>query len=62
MKRLSIKHLDVGGGLFRYYEFKLKDLLTGDLILSDSIDDTGQGEEKATEQIHNILRRKGFIQ
>jgi len=62
MKRLSIKHLDVGEGLFRFYEFNLKDLSTGEIIYKDSIDDTGQGEEKATSQIHSILRRKGFIQ
>ena len=62
MKRLEIRQLQSELDYLNCYEFKLIDLRDHSIILSDSIDDTGQGMETATDQIHEILRRKGFIQ
>ena len=62
MKRLEIKQLQSELDYLNCYEFKLIDLKDNSIILSDSIDDTGQGIEAATDQIHGILRRKGYIQ
>lgn len=45
----------------KYFEFTLTDMKTKTIICKDSISDTGQGMEKATEQIHGILRRAGEI-
>ena len=62
MKRLEIKQLQSELDYLNCYEFKMIDLKDNSIILSDSIDDTGQGIDEATEQIHEILRSKGYIQ
>jgi len=61
MKRLKIQQLDVGEGLFKYFEFTLKDMKSGEIIYKDSIDDDGQGIDEAQKSINNILKRKGYI-
>ena len=61
MKRLQIRQLQSELYYLNCYEFKLIDLTDNSTILSDSIDDTGQGMDEATNQIHEILRRKELI-
>lgn len=61
MKRLRVQQIDVENGLFKFYKFTLKDMKTGEVICSDSIDDTGQGIETANKEVISILKRKGYI-
>ena len=72
MKKLKITQIclsgyedeqpDQTGFVFgKYFEFELTEVKTKDLLWKDSISDTGRGMEKATEQIHSILRRAGQI-
>ena len=61
MKKLQIRQLQSELDYLNCYEFKLIDLTDNSTILSDSIDDTGQGMDEATDRIHEILRRKGLI-
>lgn len=61
MYRLTVKQCYVEG-IGGYYEYEFKDLTDNTIIEKDSIDDIGQGMDKAVAQIRNILRRKGFIQ
>lgn len=60
MYRLKIQqaeHITLG----KWFEYTLIDLRTNEIIEKDSIDDIGQGMDKATEQIHAILNnRHGF--
>lgn len=63
MKRLQIRQLQFEGlDFFNCFEFQLIDMTDNVIILKDSIDDVGQGIEEATKQIHQILRRRGYIQ
>jgi len=63
MKRLQIRQLQFEGlDFFNCFEFQLIDMTDNAIILKDSIDDVGQGIEEATKQIHQILRRRGYIQ
>jgi hypothetical protein len=61
MTRLKIQQLDIGEGLFKCYEFTLKDMRTGKTIYKDSIDDTRQGIETANKEVISILKRKRYI-
>lgn len=61
MKRLEIKQLKSELDYYNGYHFKITDLKTNNILISDSIDDAGQGIDRATQQIHQILKRKGFI-
>ena len=61
MKRLQIRQLQSDLDYLNCYEFKLIKLSDNSIILSDSIEDLGQGMDEATNQIHEILRRKELI-
>ena len=47
--------------LGKWYEYELTDVNTQELVQKDSIDDVGQGMEKATEQVHTILKRRNIF-
>lgn len=56
MYRLEIQQCE--SVLGDWYEYKLTNLKTMQVIDKDSIDDIGQGIEEATKQIHNIINRR----
>lgn len=59
MKKLTIQQLEISG--IKYYKAELEDLKKKEILYALTFADVEQGMDKATENIHKILKNKGLL-